>query len=189
MKFVTFLFLFSFPLLSSEKNIPADYKIKLKSKKEFTDSFKHLDGLLKLVNTSPEFTLYEALPYRNKDLLQKELQKDLIEKRYEFFFYKNTVKMKEKDLEMLKKSIFDKKSYSAFRGFKKCGGYKPTFSLYFHRCDVEVHICLGCHEAKFFHKGKEVYCNYSHEGFQKIKDMLYLYRVNSPRRIMENPIK
>ena len=180
MKFLILFVLSSFSLVAVEKNNPAEYKVKLKNQEEISASFKHLDAFLKLIQENPEFTIYEALPYRS-ELLDKELKKDSKVKRYEYFFYPKTVEMKKEDLEVLKKNLFNKKSYSIFKGFKKCGGYRPTFSFYFSKCDVELQLCLGCNEAKIFHKGKELYCNFSIKNFQDLKDMLFLYRINSPK--------
>lgn len=102
------------------------------------------------VADSPEIILHEGLPHeREREVLQKEIDTQSIDKIGGFPFYSNTIKLTDPDKAWLKAFFQFPRQMNPYSGPKSCGGFHADYCV---EWTVENHqyyclICFGCHEA------------------------------------------
>ena len=107
-----------------------------------------------------KLSLYEGLPHQtwNYDDLQSELKNKKTVTRYAFPFYQKANVISDADADKVRELVQKQNSFRKFGGYKLCGGYHPDFSLIWQdgETEIEMQICLGCHEIKVFHGKTEI---------------------------------
>jgi hypothetical protein len=104
-------------------------------------------------------------------------------------FYAEPLELTDGDGTKLSDLLGDEKTYRAFRGEKKCGGFHPDYAVEW-RVGKDVYyalICFGCSEFKIYGDGKAVRTDMgggSKDDSRKdaLTKLLKPYRKNRPER-------
>ena len=136
--------------------------------------------LIATVAKADKVILYEGLPhplFEKKPLEEEKKAKKTIEIAG-WAFYAEPLELKEGDGKKILDFVGSAKSYVAFSGEKKCGGFHPDYAIEWQvgKERYFVLVCFGCSEFKVYGQGKAVRTDQGGELNKIIKG----YRKNRP---------
>lgn len=136
------------------------------------------------IKQARHLVLYEGLPHQmyEPQTLAAEKQAKPTVTLHGFPFYRETLDLKPGDDERLKALLGDPRSFSAYSGEKKCGGFHPDYAVEWSAGGhtYRVLICFGCFEAKIYGPKAGATYDVGSELQRQFKDLLTPYRKNRP---------
>lgn len=158
---------------SSNKQV-IGFTPRLKKQAEIRDSFKKLSRVVNSLDSGAQLEIYRGIPRAKVSDVEDALGSrnaghNRYIRRYGHAFYSQAVVAERNDAEKLLAIVKDPQSFRKFGGFKLCGGFHPNFALVWTKDEiaVEIHICLTCHEIKFFKSRLEIYCEMDDDAYQQ----------------------
>lgn len=150
---------------------------------EAAENRETFSELAQILVKADRLEVYEGLPHpkAEKDLFEAEKTSKATIERHDFLFYKEPLSIESKLAKTLYSLSLNTKTLKAHSpGF--CGGFHPDYALVFHTGDktIEVHICFGCGEIKFFGEGKVAVFSLSSSAKKQWRKLLTPLRKNRP---------
>lgn len=150
---------------------------------EAAENRETFSELAQILVKADRLEVYEGLPHpkAEKDLFEAEKNaKETIE-RHGFLFYKDPFTVEPKLTKKLYAMSLQTKTLKTYAP-AFCGGFHPDYALVFYAGNniVEVQICFGCGEIKFFSGGKEAHFSLSSSGHKQWRKLLSTLRKNRP---------
>lgn len=139
------------------------------------------------VKASSTVRLFEGLPHQmwEGDMLETELDTKKTFKAHGHHFYQAEITPSEADTSLLAGLATAVATFKEWRGMKACGGYHPDWLVRWTASEGqthELHICLGCHEAKVYGSGYQLYCDVAGTAYEILKSTLSRYSSQRPQR-------
>jgi hypothetical protein len=146
--------------------------------------FAYIKVFTTAVGRRTDMTLREGLPHpkAEKELLADELKTKRTTTLDGQTYYSERLALTQQDADRLGRLLAKAESFAPWRGGKFCGGYHPDYAIEW-RVGKDVyraHVCLGCHEIKFFTTDTELYCDIAEEAYELLAENLTKYRRNRP---------
>ena len=131
--------------------------------------------------------LYEGLPHQSweRDLLESELDSKETFKSNGHHFYRAEIEPSADDTTSLRNLSTTASGFHEWGGMKLCGGYHPDWLIRWSSADGadhELHLCFGCHEAKLYGPGYQLYCDLGSDCYTALKSILERYTKQRPTR-------
>jgi hypothetical protein len=128
--------------------------------------------------------LYEGLPhqmYEPKALDAERKAKPTVT-FHGFPFYRETLELKPGDDNRLKALLSDPRSFSAYSGEKKCGGFHPDYAVEWSAGGqvYQALICFGCFEARIYGPAGGTTYDVGRDVQERFRTLLGPYRKNRP---------
>lgn len=101
-------------------------------------------------------------------------------KKHGWYFYLPPIVPTAADAAALREHVLREAAFKKWRGVKFCGGYHPDWVIQWTSKDGEaheLHLCFGCHEAKIYGPGYQLYCDVPDETFEALHTILKRYHV------------
>jgi hypothetical protein len=155
------------------------------SKKEDT-RFDEKKSVFEAIQKADKLVLYEGLPDEDdeREQLEEEKRNKKTVTLHGFSFYAAQLEVSEKDKKALQGLLGDDRSFSAWRGEKKCGGFHPDYAIAAVAKGEETTylICFGCGEAKVYRPDRsETRYDLGHaEAMPQLSAILKPYHMNRP---------
>jgi len=139
------------------------------------------------VKASSTVRLFEGLPHQSweRDMLETELDTKKTFKAHGHHFYQAEITPSEADTSLLTGVATSVATFEEWTGMKLCGGYHPDWLVRWTVSDGqthELHLCFGCHEAKLYGSGYQLYCDVADTNYEIIKSALSRYSSQRPQR-------
>lgn len=151
---------------------------------EVSTKFDDLKPLIATLARANKWVLHEGLPRPGDKSFENEKKAKKTVSIANWLFYAESLEIKEKDQAQLSELVGSEKTFAAFSGVKKCGGFHPDYALEW-RVGKDTYyalICFGCHEVKFYGPGKGAYADIARDGYNSLTALLKPYRKNRPER-------
>lgn len=137
------------------------------------------------IRQAGELTLYEGLPHQfyEADSLEAEKKAKPTIELHGFPFYRETLKLIDGDEEKLKALLSDNRSYQAYSGEKRCGGFHPDYAVSW-SVESKPYVCLicfGCGEFRMDGPAGETQYDIPHQTQVQLKKLLASYQQNRPQ--------
>jgi len=153
--------------------------------RETDSTFANLKPLTEALARAEKVTLFEGLPHQfhEKDRLEAELKVKKTITHHGFPFYAEPLPLKADEAKALRTLAASEKSYQAWAGYKKCGGFHPDYlvEVSVGKESYRMLVCFGCHEVKLFGPKSEVYVDMSDEGLHGLEEALKGRRKSRPK--------
>jgi hypothetical protein len=147
-------------------------------------TYSHLPGLLVRCRTASRVEVFEGLPHQKweKDALARENKRADTLMNHDFKFYSPAMQLSSAQRAKVLSIIIRDASYQAWVGPKFCGGFHPDFLVRFHLESgvIDVHLCFGCSEAKFFDGSTLAHVDIRESGTDELKPVLQACRSKRP---------
>jgi hypothetical protein len=126
--------------------------------------------------------LYEGLPHQKHEraLVKKERATKKTQLFGDFYFYEESLELKDADSEAIRDIISDPETFQPYNG--GCGSYHPDYLVEWY-ADGEtgrVYLCFGCGEAKVAGPNGETKYSLSRPALTRLQDVLLAYHKNRP---------
>jgi hypothetical protein len=151
---------------------------------ETSTKFDDLKPLIATLAKADKVVLHEGLPRPGDKSFNTEKTTKKTVTIANWLFYAEPLDFKDKDESKLTDLIGSEKTFAAFSGVKKCGGFHPDYALEW-RVGKDTYyalICFGCHEVKVYGPGKGAYADIAKDGYNSLTALLKPYRKNRPER-------
>ncbi len=117
-------------------------------------SYTQLPGLLARCKVASRIEVFEGLPhisFERHELARESKRADTF-LNHGFRFYSPAMRLPSADRTKVLSRVIRNSSYEAWLGPKFCGGFHPDLLVRFHleAGVIDLHLCFGCNEAKFF---------------------------------------
>lgn len=153
----------------------------VKSKEHFS---KKIDSLVAAIRDSKKLVIYEGLPHQHDeaDLLKQELKSKKTVTFHKFPFYESAIMPEVQLAKQLTAICGEKTAYKVYGGPYLCGGYHPDWCLVFGegKETYQLHICLGCAEARLFGPQTELVTDLNVGDYKKLLAILEPLQKNRP---------
>lgn len=149
---------------------------------ETSTKFDDLKPLIATLAKADKVILHEGLPSPSDANFNNEKTAKKTVTIANWLFYAEPLEFKGKDQSKLTELIGSEKTFMAFSGVKKCGGFHPDYALEW-RVGKDTYyalICFGCHEVKVYGPGKGAYADIVRDGYNSLTALLKPYRKNRP---------
>ena len=157
--------------------VPLFESIDMSALRRFTDA----------VHSATTIQVFEGLPHQSweNELLKLEIASKETFKSHGHYFYSLAISPAGDDREALRNQALNPSGFQEWSGMKTCGGYHPDWMIRWITPDGathELHLCLGCHEAKFYGPGYQLYCNVPRQSYDGFKAILERYASQRPSK-------
>jgi hypothetical protein len=151
---------------------------------EASTEFEPNKGLFTAIGAADQLTLYEGLPHPDGEevLFHQERLVSRTVRFHGFPFYRSPLEVPAEDVARLKSLLGTEKTFLAWCGEKKCGGFHPDYLVEGHAGGemYRVLICFGCGEVKVFGPTHALRCDMENDSRKQLKELLKKYRKNRP---------
>jgi hypothetical protein len=132
-----------------------------------------------------QMIVYEGLPHQlfEANALERERREKPILELREFPFYRESLKLTDRDKRLLKHYLCSPWSYEPLGPPASCGGFHPDFAVEF-RTGTETYqvlLCFGCGEVYTFGSGIKSENNLSERAKQELQRLLLPYHKHRPK--------
>ena len=148
---------------------------RLKEPSRIKASFSGLQRLIQQIQTNAPMEIFRGVPRKRSAAEEFDKTDDqVVGKRYGSDFYIEPIPGKAESKRRITDRLRDPGAYSRFSGFKFCGGFHPDWSFVYQleNNEIEIHLCLTCHEIKLFQGRREVYCDVDSESYRSLVEIL-----------------
>ena len=148
---------------------------KLKETSRIKASFSGLQRLIQQIQANAPMEIFRGVPRKRSPAKEFDKTDDqVVVKRYGSDFYIEPIPGKAESKRRITDRLRDPGAYSRFSGFKFCGGFHPDWSFVYQleNNEIEVHLCLTCHEIKLFQGRREVYCDVDSVSYRLLVEIL-----------------
>jgi hypothetical protein len=156
------------------------------NQEEASTAFEPNKALFATVASANQFQVYEGLPHPNNEemLFLRERATSRTIRLDGFLFYGTPVDVPAADAAVLKDLLGTERSFLAWRGEKKCGGFHPDYLAEWRAGadSYRVQICFGCGEVKVHGPASSLRCDMQNESRQRLEGLLKKYRTHRPLR-------
>jgi hypothetical protein len=140
------------------------------------------EAFVTLLKNADKAVLYEGLPHQKHEraLVKKERETKKTQMFGDFYFYEESLELKDPDSEAMRDIISDPETFQPYTG--GCGSYHPDYLVEWY-ADGEtgrVYLCFGCGEAKVAGPNGETRYSLSRAAQTKLQDVLLAYHKNRP---------
>ena len=147
----------------------------------------HVDAFTQAIRGAEEVRLHEGLPHQTFEAaqLEEERRTKKFHELHGHAFYDALPAVGSGDAVALTAVMADPKTYKAFSGEKKCGGFHPDFALEWNRAGgrrYEALVCFGCEEVTIHGPGIEGRYDLDRTSFTKLEELLRKHHQNRPPR-------
>ena len=164
---------------SKGRVVPLFESIDMSALRQFTDAIRYTTSI----------QVFEGLPHQSweNQLLESEIASKETFKNHGHHFYSIAISPAGDDGDALRSHALNPSGFEEWSGMKTCGGYHPDWMIRWTSPDGathELHLCFGCHEAKFYGPGYQLYCNVpkkSYDGFKAILERYASQRPSKPK--------
>jgi hypothetical protein len=150
------------------------------------ESYKHLGELLELCRSAQKVEVFEGLPHPSweRELLAQEQARRDVFRNHDFSFYQPPLLLPAPDRDRLISEVTRRRTFMAWRGPKKCGGFHPDLLLRFHHSSgvVDVHLCFGCGEAIFYGPHSRAHVDFSEATSDRWEEIQKRNQTKRPAR-------
>ena len=174
--FCIYASVFATEVVDSRKQV-VGRKPKLRDPVRISASFSKLQPLISQIDDEKPLTIFRGVPRSSsskKGAESNATDPSKLIKRYDFDFFRVPISIEPETRSLFNQLLNTPKTYKQFRGFKFCGGFHPDFSFVY-RCkagELEIQLCLTCHEIKLFQNRTEVYCDIESSAYEEIYKLI-----------------
>lgn len=133
-----------------------------------------------VIGKSEKILLFEGVPrlLPTPDPEQHEISKNGTFTSHGAYFRQAEIIPSPGDAAALKLLAMSSDTFSKRGGSKKCGGFHPDWLIRWTGPDgaaCELQVCFGCHEAKIYRAGSELYCDIHSQTYGLLREILQKY--------------
>lgn len=136
------------------------------------------------VRLAREVTLLEGLPHQlvEHGSFLRELQTRANVEFAGYAFYKRPLPLADADREALREIFTDARTFRAYSGPKKCGGFHPDYAVAWGRggATERLLVCFGCHEILVANADQQLIADLPGPAYERLRAILSKYHAQRP---------
>ena len=145
-------------------------------------AFTGLPDVLDRCRSASRTEIFGGLPHPETPEYAAESRRSDTFANHGFRFYSPRLNISQRTRKPFLSKISMPESYEPWSGMKFCGHFHPDLLIRFHDAAgvVDLHLCLGCYEARFFDGAITIHVDLNHEFREPLKVLEEKHRHTRP---------